>query len=209
MDPVRPGTPKDDYPTTNFKWFADLASSDKSLQNAGATELCATYVPFIIRQLERKGLSRQDAEEVAQNVIVELVRNAEKYRQAGPRRFRDELRIMTARRGIDFIRKQKRHLTVDNSNYFSQLAISGSDESHAFERERQDEVYRKALEMLQAEMVPLHFDAFRLQTLTTPKRSGGAVAAELGITAAAAYQHKSRCIRRLREIVAALGGDPE
>ncbi len=144
------------------------------------------------------GLSEQDAEEVVQEVFIDVARVAvslEYEREKG--RFRGMLQVIARRRIID--RFRKRRASTGNDAAFAQLEASDSWNETWRRQELRAELLA-TLDLVARDVEPVTYQAFQLYVLEEwPAKK---VADFLSISEDSVYAAKSRIIERLRQRVA-------
>jgi RNA polymerase sigma-70 factor (ECF subfamily) len=163
--------------------------------------LVTLYQPLIFNWLCRQGLPHHAAEELTQEVLLVVVRELGGFAHPGaPGAFRGWLRAITANRARAYWKAGKYQQAAGGSDFqavLEQFEDPHSELSRAWEREHEEHILRRLLELMEGEFEPKTLQAFRRQVL-----DGGAaeaVAAELGMSVGAAYVAKSRVLARLRK----------
>jgi RNA polymerase sigma-70 factor (ECF subfamily) len=166
--------------------------------DAGANwnRFVALYTPLIYSWACRIGLQDQDAADLVQDVFVLLLQKMPQFHYDPQRRFRSWLRTLVVNRWHDSCRRRAAALRHGNAEGLDELAVSDPAEQ-VWEEEYSRHVIRRALELMQAEFEPTTWKA--CWEMSAAGRPAAEVAAELGITLAAAYAAKSRVLRRLRQ----------
>jgi RNA polymerase sigma factor (sigma-70 family) len=174
----------------------------------GAWERLDTlYRPLVRGWLARHNVPPQEADDLTQDVLFTVARGIEGFRHAGPAgSFRGWLRTIAVNRAREYWRAGRLRTAAAGGDAFRQaleeLADPASIASSAWERQHDESVVRRLLDLLAEEFEPQTMRAFRL--VTFDGRSGSEAAAELGISAAAVYMAKSRVLNRLRAEAAGL-----
>jgi RNA polymerase sigma-70 factor (ECF subfamily) len=169
--------------------------------------LVALYQPLIYHWLRRQGLTHHESEELTQEVLLVVHKELGAFAHPGaPGAFRGWLRVVTAHRGKAYWKAGKlRPAAAGGSDFHAaveQLEDPHSGLSRVWDREHDEHVLRRLLELLDDEFEPRTLQAFRRQVLD----GAGAeeVATELGMSVGAAYVAKSRVLARLRKEAAGL-----
>ena len=159
------------------------------------------YSPLINAWLRRQGVSAEDAEDLTQEVLGIVVREVSRFRHNGRAgAFRTWLRTIT----INCLRQSWRSRRVraqttrspDLDSALDQLEDPASDLSRRWDREHDEFVLHRLLELIEPEFRPATWQAFRRQVIDGA--SAEAVAAELGLTVNAVLIAKSRVLSHLR-----------
>ncbi len=163
--------------------------------------LVALCEPLIRLWLGLQSIPRQDADDLAQDVLVTLVRELPKFRHNGRTgSFRAWLRTVTVNRAREFWRAARCRPEAPGGTPFlallEQLADPDSPLSRQWDAEHDREVCRRLLQVLERDFEPATVQAFR--RLVFDGASGEAVAEELNMTRAAVFVAQSRVLRRLR-----------
>jgi RNA polymerase sigma-70 factor, ECF subfamily len=159
------------------------------------------YTPLIDRWLRRQGISAEDAEDVAQDVLEIVVRDLARFRHNGRAgAFRAWLRTITTNRLRQSWRSHRLGLHTNSSPDFGatldQLEDQASDLSRCWDREHDEFVLHRLLDLIEADFQPATWRAFRLQVIDGA--SAQRAAAELGMTVNAVLIAKSRVLSHLR-----------
>jgi DNA-directed RNA polymerase specialized sigma24 family protein len=121
------------------------------------------------------------------------------------------LRVITANRARAHWKAGKlRPVATGGSDFQSavgQLEDAQSELSQLWDREHDEHVLRRLLEMLESEFTAKTLQAFRRQVIDGA--AAEEVAAELGMSLGAVYVAKSRVLARLRREAEGLLDDPE
>jgi RNA polymerase sigma factor (sigma-70 family) len=144
------------------------------------------------------GLSEQDAEEVVQEVFIDVAKVAvslEYEREKG--RFRGMLQVIARRRIID--RFRKRRASAGNDAAFAHLE-AGDSWKETWRRQELRAELLATLDLVARDVEPVTYQAFQLYVLEEwPVKK---VASYLSISEDSVYTAKSRIIERLRQRVA-------
>lgn len=191
-------------------------TSRSLLERARANEMAAwqrlvvLYEPLVRHWCRRGGVAPQDVEDVAQEVFAKAFASLGGFRHAAPGdTFRGWLHGVTRHRVLEHFRRARRQILAAGGSDARGLMLEqpglpeGADDE---ERSLSGQLYRRALEMIQGEFEPRTWQMFWRAVVDGVPTAG--VAAELGTTAAAVRQARSRILRRLREEAAGLGLEP-
>jgi RNA polymerase sigma-70 factor (ECF subfamily) len=165
------------------------------------------YGPLVYRWCIHAGLSRDDAEDLGQEVFRAVSTRIAAFRREKPSdTFGGWLRIITRHKIADHWRKHARQPnTVGPPELVDALTyptIIGDDDT-ADREEVQSVVYSRALELIRSEFKTSSWQAFFATAVEG--RPTADVALDLGMTNMAVRKAKSRVLRRLREEFAGLG----
>ncbi len=159
------------------------------------------YTPLINAWLRRQGVSAEDAEDLTQEVLGIVVREVSRFQHNGRvGAFRTWLRTIT----INCLRQSWRSRRVrtrttrppDLDSALDQLEDPASDLSRRWDREHDEFVLHRLLDLIEPEFRPATWQAFRKQVIDGA--SAESVAAELGLTVNAVLIAKSRVLSHLR-----------
>ena len=160
------------------------------------------YGPLVYHWCRRYGLSEPDAADVFQDVFLAVNRYVSRFDPGSTRgTFRGWLWTITRTRIQDHWRRATgRASAVGGTEALLQLANLPErlDESTSDPTQRREltQLFRRALEMIEAEFKPRTWRAFWMSVMQ--RGVTNEVASELGMSAAAVRQAKSRVLRRLR-----------
>ncbi len=160
-----------------------------------AGEFARIYSPLIYRMARRRGLDEHDAEDLMQQMMLELLRLLPRFRYDRSRgTFKGFLKKMTGNRVIDLYRKKKP--LVDPVVLEGVADKDAEDPDEEFDREWQKAHLVVALDAVRPQVKPSTFQSFQLFALEGwPIEK---VAETLGITKNQVSQNKRRVIQRLR-----------
>ena len=159
------------------------------------------YTPLINSWLRRQGVSAEDAEDLTQEVLGIVVREVSQFQHNGRAgAFRTWLRTIT----INCLRQSWRSRRVrpqttrlpDLDSALDQLEDPASDLSRRWDREHDEFVLHRLLDLIEPEFRPATWQAFRRQVIDGAPAE--LVAAELGLTVNAVLIAKSRVLSHLR-----------
>jgi RNA polymerase sigma-70 factor (ECF subfamily) len=164
-------------------------------------QLDALYRPLICRWLLRDPALREEADDLAQEVMGVLVRELPGFRRQRTGSFRRWLRQVTSNQVQAFRRRERRRpraLGEPDDDPLAQLSDPNSELSRLWDREHDRHVLRRLLEFLESDsqFAPSTLAAFRLVVFDEVKPA--VAAAELGLTVNAVLLAKSRVLKRLR-----------
>jgi RNA polymerase sigma-70 factor (ECF subfamily) len=180
-----------------------LLQRTRALSDAGAWKrLVDLYQPLIHGWLRRSQVPPQDADDLTQEVLALLVQEVPHFVHNGQTgAFRHWLKTITVNRMRAFWRAGRcRSLATGDSDFLhtlDEIEDADGEMSRLWDREHDDHVLRRLLELMASEFEPTTLQAFRRVALDGV--SAEEVAAELSLSAGAVYVAKSRVLRRLRE----------
>jgi RNA polymerase sigma factor (sigma-70 family) len=163
--------------------------------------LADLYTPLISSWLRRQGVLAADAEDLTQEVLAVVIRQVSGFRHNGRAgAFRSWLRTITTNCLRQSWRSRRRQPAETNSldldSVLDQLEDPASDLSRRWEREHDEHVLQRLLELIELEFQPATWLAFQRQVVDgIPAKT---VAAELGMTVNAVLIAKSRVLSQLR-----------
>ncbi len=158
------------------------------------------YAPFILSCCLDRGCSRTLAEEVLQEVMVNLLRVMPEFRyDRRDGHFRAYLRRLVENRLLDAYRREKRQ-----GRLLGRYAEQGEIQAHHdepvvavdWDASWRKLVLRRAVERAKAKVHSTTFRSFEMYVLQ--ERPIAEVTAELGISRNAVYQHKQRMMRLIQ-----------
>lgn len=154
------------------------------------------YTPLIRRWLGRS-VPGADEDDLVQEVLGAVLRAMPTFVHTGrPGAFRRWLRTTTARHLSAFWRARRARPGEAPPAAWEQLEDSESELARAWDREHDEYVARRLLELIEPEFTPTTWLAFRRQVVDG--LPAAEVAAELGTSVNAVLLAKSRVLARLR-----------
>jgi RNA polymerase sigma-70 factor (ECF subfamily) len=165
------------------------------------------YTPLIRSWLRRHGAPEGEADDLAQEVLKAVVCHLPAFRHNGRAgAFRSWLRTIAVNQVRQSWRSGRgRPGSAGLAAALDQLADPASDLSLVWDREHDEHVLRRLLELIEPEFRPATWEAFRRQAVGGEPAE--AVAADLGLTVNAVLIAKSRVLSRLRQEAGGLVGD--
>jgi len=173
--------------------------------NRAWEEFYATYSPQILAWCRRWGLQATDAEDVAAGVLAVLGRRMDSFDYDPGYRFRGWLKTVVANEIRGFLAKRSRRSADQGEggtnayrwNELRELETSATDLADDLCSQRK--VLSRAIEEVRGRVQQDTWLAFERTTMLG--QSPQQVAADLGISIAAVYKHKSRVLEHLRSTV--------
>ncbi len=155
------------------------------------------YTPLIQRWLRHFGTREADVDDLVQEVMSVVVEKVPRFEHSGQRgAFRRWLRTIAFNRAqLQFRALQKPDR--DRAQAVPEVPDPDGDLDQQWEREHDEFVTRRLLELLRPEFTDSTWQAFLRQVMD--EAAAAEVATELGISVNAALIAKSRVLRRLRD----------
>jgi RNA polymerase sigma-70 factor (ECF subfamily) len=184
-----------DTSATLLRWLGDRADED------AWRRLVELYTPLISSWLRRQGVLAADAEDLTQEVLTVVVREVSGFQHNGRAgAFRTWLRTITTnclRQAWRSRGRQPMETTApDLERALDQLEDPASDLTRRWDREHDEHVLARLLELIEPEFTPGTWRAFQRQVIDgVPAKP---VAAELNMTVNAVLIAKSRVLSQLR-----------
>jgi RNA polymerase sigma-70 factor, ECF subfamily len=158
------------------------------------------YLPLIQRWLRRVPGLGEEAQDLAQEVFLVVVRELPRFERRREGSFRTWLRNITVNKAWSFSKQRDRRPAVGldlTDGFLDKMANPESDLAREWDREHDEHVVQKILAAVQPDFTPPTWKAF--QRFAVDGLPAAHVAQELGLTENAVLLAKSRVIRRLRE----------
>jgi RNA polymerase sigma-70 factor (ECF subfamily) len=152
------------------------------------------YTPLLSNWASRSGVPEADAADLVQDVLTIVVQQMPAFQHDPRRSFRAWLRTILVNRWRERLRKRQ----PATSHQLDQVPAA-PEPSLPDEAEDRRQLLRRALTLVQAEIAPAAWEAFRRTALLG--QPGADVAAELNMTVNAVYIARSRVLQRLRQLV--------
>jgi RNA polymerase sigma-70 factor (ECF subfamily) len=163
--------------------------------------LVALYQPLVLFWCGRAGVPASEAEDVAQEVFAAVARDLGGFHRDRPGdTFRGWLRVVTHNQVLLHVRRNKGRVLAEGGSDALDRLQGVADPLPGVEQAEQPEMdllYRRALEQVRSEFEEPTWRAFWLTAIEG--RSPAGLAGELGMSAAAIRQAKSRVLRRLKQ----------
>jgi RNA polymerase sigma-70 factor (ECF subfamily) len=160
--------------------------------------LDSVYRPLIRSWLNRVPGLRDEAEDIAQDVMLILIREVPDFERQREGSFRNWLRRVTANRVREFWRKRARQPRgPETESFLERLEAPNSDLASEWDRDHDRHVFHRLEEIIRPDFEDKTWLAYR--RFAVEGQSADHVAAELGLTRNAVILAKSRVLRRLRE----------
>ena len=156
----------------------------------------------------RWGSRPEDAEDVAQEVLLKLLAAMRTFRYDPDRSFRAWLKTVTQNAWIDFGKAHRRRVRTGDPDRFRAIldARALDDLSSRMEEAYEREWLEVAMRRVKRRVKPANWRAFHLTAMEG--LSGAEAAEQLGMTVARVFIAKHRVQRMLEEEVKILRGEP-
>jgi RNA polymerase sigma-70 factor (ECF subfamily) len=159
------------------------------------------YLPLIRNWLSGVPGLRDEADDLAQEVLVVLVRELPSFERRRQGSFRAWLRQVTVNRVRTYAKSRRKQplagLGAEGQRILAQLEDPNSDLARQWDREHDKHVLQKLLAVVQPDFDPQTWRAFTRFALDG--LPAAAVAQELAVSESTVVQAKFRILRRLRE----------
>jgi RNA polymerase sigma-70 factor (ECF subfamily) len=172
-------------------------------------EFVERYGPQIRRWCRHWGLQEADAQDVEQNILLELARQMAGFRYDPGGSFRGWLKTVAYRAWCKFLEARTRAGVGSGDSAVAALleATAGEDLVERLDQESNRELLEMAMAQVRLRVQPRTWEAFRL--LALEERSGSEVAEQLGMKVGAVFVAKSNVRKMIEEEIARLdGGEP-
>jgi RNA polymerase sigma-70 factor (ECF subfamily) len=172
-------------------------------------DFVARYSPLVQEWCRHWGLQRADADDVLQNVLLELSRQMSRFEYDPSGSFRGWLKTVTYRAWCDFLERRRRDVGSGDSVVLQLLhSVEARDNFlKQFEEEWDRELLAEAMQAVHRRVQAHTWEAFRL--MTHENLSGPEVAARLGMKVGAVWVAKSKVQRMLLEEIRRLDVLPQ
>jgi RNA polymerase sigma-70 factor (ECF subfamily) len=162
------------------------------------------YQPLLRAWLLRAGVATSDLDDLAQEVLLVVVREVTGFDRRRTGSFRAWLRGILVHRVQDHFRAcNYRPVATGDSGFRDRLAELASPDSalsREWDLEHDRHLAARAMRLVERDFAPATWQAFRLQVLDG--LAAAEAAARLGLTLNAALLAKSRVLKRLRQELA-------
>lgn len=156
------------------------------------------YSPLVRNWLARHGVRGPDADDIAQDVCTVIARELLAFVHSGREgAFRLWVRKIVLNRLRGYWREKRNNRDLRGEYEMSLLEDAESELSRLWDREHDEHVARRLMEMIEPEFSAKTWRAFRRQVID--EAPPAQVASELGISVNAVLIAKSRVLRRLRQ----------
>jgi RNA polymerase sigma-70 factor (ECF subfamily) len=172
-------------------------------------EFVDRYGPQIDGWCRRWGLQQADAQDVTQNVLVELARQMGEFHYDPRGSFRAWLKTVAHRTWCKFVEARRRPGLGSGDSAVAALldSVAAADDLLGrLDEESERELLERAMARVRLRVQPHTWEAFCL--LALEEKPGNEVAAQLGMKVAAVYVAKSNVRKMIEEELARLDRDP-
>jgi RNA polymerase sigma factor (sigma-70 family) len=163
-------------------------------------EFVRRYGPRIHSWCRGWGLQDADAQDVTQDVLVDVARQMRNFHYDPTRSFRAWLKTLAHGAWCDFLRRPQQRWRGSGDSKVQRMldAVEAGDElARKFEEEYDRQLLEEAMAQVQQRVEPGTWEAFRL--LAFEGLTGRDAAARLGMTVGAVFMAKSRVQKQLKE----------
>jgi len=188
-------------PTTSLSLLERLRRQPSAPDWERLDGLCR---PLVLRWLARVPGLQDEAADVAQEVMMVVVREVGRFERRREGSFRAWLRAVTVNQVRSYWRARRRRplagLGADGDStegFLARLEDPHSDLSRQWDAEHDQVIFDRLLDVVRPDFAEQTWEAFR--RFAVEARPAAAVAAELGVSENAVLLAKSRVLRRLRE----------
>lgn len=171
-------------------------------------EFVGRYGPQVHGWCQRWGLQPADAQDVTQQVLLELARQMAGFRYDPQGSFRGWLKTVAYRAWCKFVEARRRPGLGTGDSAVAALLDSveaGDDLMKRFEEESERELLEQAMARVRLRVQPNTWEAFRL--LALEGKSGSEVAGQLGMKVGAVFVAKSNVRKMIEEEIGRLDQD--
>jgi RNA polymerase sigma-70 factor (ECF subfamily) len=173
---------------------------------AAWAEFVARYGLRIKRWCREWGLQEADCQDVAQTVLLKLLKAMQRFRYDPSQKFRAWLKTITHHAWQDLVRGRREMAEGGNaaSDDPLQALVARDDLGEQLETAYEQELMECALVRVRPRVQPSTWEAFRLTVLE--QLSGAEAAAQLGMAVTSVYKAKSNVLKLLQAEVHYLEG---
>lgn len=188
------------WPTTRNTLLVKLVGED---YQTAWHEFSKLYEPVIYRFARRRGLQHVDAVDLAQQVMLNVLRAAESWEDdARPQHFRRWLKTVTRNSLVNLVTREARHRAVGGDQPTppscpAKEPFPSNEDSQAWQSEETRAIFRAAASVVRKEFSDASWQSFERTMLQ--HESVESVAMALSKSKGAVYAARARVIRRLTE----------
>ncbi len=169
---------------------------------AAWSEFVDRYGAVVFQWCCKWGLQQADAEDVTQNVLLDLGRQMQSFEYCNEGRFRGFLRTIAHRSWCDFVTNRRRQTAGSGDSMIADILASvpvGDDLADAVDAAGERELLEIAQKMVRLRVDIQTWQAFELTAIRG--KSSTDVSNQLQIPVASVYQAKSRVQKMLKDLV--------
>lgn len=175
---------------TSLTWLGRLVESPSG---ADWQRLVEVYSPLLSGWLTRAGVAESDRDDLVQETLVVIVRRISEFEHEHPGAFRGWLRAILA----NHVKKYYREHAARRCEFeLDDLTDPRSSLSQLLDREHDEHMARRVMQVVQQDFTAETWSAFRRQALEGHRPKD--VAQEMGLSLNAVIKAKSRVLKRLR-----------
>ena len=176
---------------TSLSWLARLVETPSGAEWKRLSEV---YGPLVAKWVERAGVFKADVDDVVQEVLIIVIKRVGDFEHQHPGAFRGWLRAILSNQLKRYFRENARlscRIQLDD------ICDPASSETQLLDREHDEYLASRAMQLIEHEFEPQTWLAFRHQVLDHQQPQD--VAVHLGVSINAVMKAKSRVLKRLRE----------
>jgi len=193
-------TPRD-FPETRASLLATMQGEQKS---ADWHEFFNRYAPAVYRVALHRGVERHEAEDIVQQVMIDLAKHMGEFRYDRTRgMFRNWMRTIAEHKIANFHRRPK----MQTTDAFPELATDTISRDSAWEEEWRIQDILECLDHVAADFAPRRVEAFRLYVLEHVPAAE--VARRLDMTVGHVYVTRTQILKRIREWLLRMSPDSD
>lgn len=182
---------------------------DDATREAAWGEFLSRYGRLLYRWCRQWGLQQSDAEDVAQDTLLALVRQIKDFRYDAGGSFRAWMKTIAYRCWLRIVESRIRRGTAAGGSAALEALASVAareDLARSFEAQARQELYEQALDRVRRRVEPTTWEAFRLCALED--LPGTEVGQRLGMRVGTVYMARCRVQKLLREEIRILDPEP-
>ena len=190
-------------PSTSETLLAAICA--RPVDDSAWKQFVSLYGPHVVAWCRRYGLQDADARDVAQDVLLQFSRQAERFRYDRSRKFRGYLRTITHAAWCDWVERRQGRTSGAADDAVTALLeqVPARDDLAArLEAEYDHELLRLAMEKVKLRVTARTWEVFRL--LAIEGLPGAEAAARVGMQLGSAFAARHKVQKLLRETIEAL-----
>lgn len=171
---------------------------------AAWNEFAQRYGGMMLRWCRVWGLQESDAQDVVQNVLLELSRQMREFRYDSGGSFRAWLKTVARRAWMKYLEARTRHTAIGDADTLAQLRDPTAEDDlvRHLEEEYERQLLQQALDRVKLRVKANTFEAFRLTALEGV--SGKEAAKQLGMPVSHVYVAKGNVQKMIAEEITEL-----